>query len=159
MADGGDTSSDADLQKARDRLTAAAHMGFANHPYNCSGSIREALYQLQIYVPPNADANELMAFFTQNWQRVTMERGAELANRGKVVVGGLIEKGGHGHVQLVLPGGLVEQTQHGVKGAYPRSMSGGIGPWAKARSDGNYTVRDAWKPNDWELVTFWTPRP
>ncbi len=160
MADDGDIPSDGDYQKARDRLTAAAHMGFANHTRDCSGSIREALRQLGILLPPNADANGLMVFFAQTWQPVTtMDRAAELANRGKVVVGGRAEPNGHGHVQLVLPGGLVEQSLPGLTKGYPRSMSGSMGSWAGARSNGNHTVRDAWSDKDWDQVTFWTPRP
>ena len=74
------------------------------------------------------------------------------------LLGGL-ERTGHGHVVVVMPGpwhaaggfsGLPEQ------GSYPPSMSGSMSSWQGARSRGERTVRDPWGAADWPQVTFWT---
>jgi hypothetical protein len=146
---------------AAKRLAAVAHIAFDTYSHDCSHSIWFVLKQM---VDPNQSymmADQLMKAIKaprSGWRRVDLREASELANQGVVVLGGL-EKTGHGHVVVVMPGpwhaaggfsGLPEQ------GSYPPSMSGSMSSWPGARSRGERTVRDPWGAADWPNVTFWT---
>jgi hypothetical protein len=91
-------------------------------------------------------------------RQVQLAEASDLANQGVVVVGGL-EKKGHGHVVVVMPGpwkaagGFAGLPR---RGSYHLSMSGSMRSWQGARSRGERTVRDPWGAADWPNVTFWT---
>ena len=115
---------------------------------------------------PYLTANGLMASVAHRdsgWQQVTMQEASNLANKGKVVIAGLADRVGHGHVLIVAPGpmrpdgGLDQQGRPLLRsnGLFPPAVSGSLGYWPGAVSRGEKTVRDAWGRDTWPHVTFW----
>ena len=149
-------------------LAKAGQDGYDAYPRDCSHSIWTMLKLMGSPDEPYRTANELMRYVASQgsgWHRVlTVEDASNLANQGKVVLGGLAVPGGHGHVVMVMPGpwhasggydtgrGAVAQNH----GAAPPSASGASGSWPGARSRGEKTVRDPWPQLQWPSVTFWT---
>jgi hypothetical protein len=146
---------------AAQRLADVARIAYDTYSHDCSHSIWFVLKQIVDPNQPYMVADQLMASVKRpgsGWRQVQLAEASDLANRGVVVLGGL-EKKGHGHVVVVMPGpwhaaggfsGLPEQ------GSYPPSMSGSMSSWQGARSRGERTVRDPWGAGDWPQVTFWT---
>ncbi|WP_217696427.1 hypothetical protein [Acidiphilium rubrum] len=98
------------------------------------------------------------------WSKVRdYAEASALADRGVVVVGGLAEPGGHGHVIVVLPGRWrpsggykVDGRMMPSHGMFPPAMSTSLGPWPGAVSDGDKTVFDPWdNVQVFKHVTFW----
>ena len=149
-------------------LAKAGQDGYDAYPRDCSHSIWTMLKLMGSPDEPYRIANDLMRYVAgqgSGWHRVlTVEDASNLANQGKVVLGGLAVPGGHGHVVMVMPGpwhasggydtgrGSVAQNL----GAAPPSVSGASGPWPGARSLGEKTVRDPWPRLQWPAATFWT---
>lgn len=157
-------------QAAAQTLIAVAHQAYTLYPKNCSGSVHYIITQL---VDPNAPyllANQLMQWLASpanGWRQVTLKEASDLANQGKVVVGGLAQTGGHGHVVIVLlgqwkmSGGYLARGQvMPSSGMYPLAMSTSLGPWPGAVSDGTKTVFDPWGDRrTFQKVSFWTKSP
>lgn len=150
------------------KLTAAGRAGYDANPNDCSHSIWTMLKLMGSPNEPYRTANSLMAYMASagsGWRRViTLEEASQLANAGKVVIGGLAVPGGNGHVVMVMPGpmrpsggfmmpdGKVQRSN----GMFPPSVSGASSTWPGARSRGEKTVRDPWSAADWPKVSFWT---
>lgn len=148
------------------RLTAAGKLGYATFPNDCSHSVWLMMQQMGINEPyrvANAMMNH-MASRGSGWRQVTLAEAAELANTGKVVVGGLAAASGSGHVVMVMPGRMRPAGGFPMRsgkplppsGLYPPSASGAASSWPGAHSAGEKTVRDPWTAPDWRRVTFWT---
>ena len=149
------------VNPATKRLMDVAHTAYDTYSHDCSHSIWFVLKQIVDPNQPYMVADDLMKVVKapgSGWRQVDLQAASDLANKGVVVIGGL-EKQGHGHVVVVMPGawhaaggfsGLPE------RGSYPPSMSGSMSSWLGARSRGERTVRDPWGAADWPNVTFWT---
>lgn len=150
------------------RLLAVAHQAYLRYPRNCSGAVHYVITQL---VDPKATyrlANQLMQWMESpesGWRRVhSLSEASKLADQGKVVVAGLADMHGNGHVIVVLPGpwkhagGFMARGRLlPPSGLYPPAMSTSLGRWPGAMSDDDKTVRDPWSASDWRKVSFWTP--
>lgn len=155
--------------QAAAKLLTAGQAGYDAYPNDCSHSIWSMLHQLGLNEPYRV-ANDVMGHLARKgsgWREVTVAEAGELANAGKVVIGGLAVPGGHGHVVMVMPGALRASGGYRVgigkkaraiarSGAYPPSASGAMGAWPGAKSRGEKTVRDPWSADDFSKVTFWT---
>lgn len=154
MAQGDDT-------QAAAKLAAAGQAGYDAYPRDCSHSVWVMLQQMGVAEPYRV-ANDIMAHLASRnsgWHQVSVEEAGRLANGGKVVIGGLANSGGSGHVLMVMPG--ASRSAGGFagmrrQGSYPLSASGAASSWPGARSRGEKTVRDPWSNTDWPSVTFWT---
>lgn len=152
-------------QTPAERLTAAGQSGYDLYPRDCSHSVWHMMKQLGLNEPYRV-ANAMMAHFAargSGWRQVTLAEAGTLADEGKIVIGGLANASGNGHVQMVMPGSqpsggyrMPNGKMAGSSGMYPRSAGGALGSWPGARSRGERTVRDAWSRTDWPSVTFWT---
>jgi hypothetical protein len=83
-----------------------------------------------------------------------LKKASELAGQGKVVVGGMAEPSGHGHVIIVLPGRwkpadgyMADGRLMPFVGLFPPAMSTALAPpghkpWPAAVSDGDKTAYD-----------------
>lgn len=152
---------DTALTPAAKRLSAVAQTAYDLYSHDCSHSIWFVLKQIVDFKQPYLTADQLIDSIKRprsGWRQVQLTEASDLANKGVVVLGGL-EKTGHGHVLVVMPGpwhaaggfaGLPQQ------GSYPPSMSGSMSSWQGARSRGERTVRDPWSATDWSFVKFWT---
>ncbi len=95
-----------DDAQAASKLAAAGQVGYDAYPRDCSHSVWVMLQQMGINEPYRV-ANDLMAHLASRnsgWRRVTVEEAGDLANKGRVVIGGLSNPGGSGHVVMVMPG-------------------------------------------------------
>jgi hypothetical protein len=153
------------------RLWAFENQAFKTYPKNCSGAVSFLIRNL---VDPNFGtqlANPIAKGLTSGklkWRRVTSNVEMQaLANAGILVVGALYEPQ-NGHVLAVAPG---QMKYHGGYSAYgsflavnsrdgmfPLAMSTSLGSWPGALSNGDKTVRDAFRADQWPNVTFWTPQ-
>ncbi|MHB1303882.1 MAG: hypothetical protein ACYCZB_10470 [Acidiphilium sp.] len=159
---------------AAQQLTQIASEAFRLYPGNCSGAVHYVITKLVDPKTPYRLANQLMQHFAvpnSGWHKVnTLKEASTLADQGKVVVGGLMEPGGHGHVIIVLPGpwkpagGYVADGRMMPHfGLYPPAMSTawsppGKQPWPGAISDGDKTIFDPWFNTNkitFDKVTFW----
>lgn len=156
---------------AAQQLDKVAHAAFLNNPGNCSGAVHDVIKALVDPTIPNMAANPLILYLSSpahGWKHVTMQEASKLADQGKVVVGGLADPHGHGHVIIVLPGrwrpagGYMAQGQRmPFVGLFPPAMSTalappGRNPWPGAVSDGDKTVYDPWfNARIFPLVRFW----
>lgn len=164
--------------QAAQKLTQAANQAFRLYPGNCSGAVHYVITHLINPKSPYRLANQLLQWFAtpnSGWQRViSLRQASALADQGKVVVGGLAEPTGHGHVIIVLPGPWKPAGGYRVHGRvmphfglYPPAMSTawsppGKQPWPGAISDGDKTIFDPWFNTDkimFSKVTFWTKSP
>jgi hypothetical protein len=116
---------------------------------------------------------------TATWDNVSLEDGFALANQGVVVVGGLANSQGHGHVIVIYPGTKIpgggytywypktnkfEFCSHLV--CFPGALSTRYGSavamprdWPGSLSCGDKTVWDPWGRNDlFDQVEFFTPK-
>lgn len=148
------------------RLTAAGKSGYAAYPNDCSHSVWFMMRQMGVDEPYRV-ANAMMSHMAERgsgWRKVTLAEASELANAGKVVIGGLASASGSGHVVMVMPGPMRPSggfrmrsgTMLPPSGLYPPSASGAASSWPGAHSAGEKTVRDPWTGADWPRVTFWT---
>jgi hypothetical protein len=146
-----------------EHLTEAAKAAYDSYSRDCSHAVWAVLKDVVNPDEPYRTANEPMAHVARpgsGWRQVTsLQEASDLANAGKVVVGGLAVPRGNGHVLIVMPGPM--QPAGGFGGIhrteilYPPSMSGSLSGWQGAMSRGQRTVRDAWSNDDWKGVTFW----
>ena len=140
---------------------------------DCSHSVWRVLKALVNTNEPYRVANVLIQHLdskSDGWTEVTLESGWELANDGKVVVGGLAQEP-NGHVIVIYPGKkqstggysyeykgkTVKMRDHGH---FPRCMSQSASSFPGTRSRGDKTVWDPWA-NDarFALVRYWTHDP
>ena len=142
---------------------------------SCSHAVWYVVQKLINPKEPLRVANEWIDYMStsKQWREVTLEEGWQLANQGKVVVGGKKESG-HGHVILIYPGdkiggggykynwtnkvtGKTVELTMGTHGMMPRALSRSMGPWPGAVSDGDKSVYDPWPREDaFAQVKFWT---
>lgn len=157
---------------ARDLLITATQ-AYKLYPGNCSGAVNWVLINMVDPQMPYLVANQLMNYFAQpanGWKQVSLAEASALANQGTVVIGGLAEPGGHGHVITVLPGpwksagGYMSNGSMMPKvGSFPPSMSTSLGSWPGAVSNGDKTVYDPWfsglpQNSAFRNVTLWTKK-
>ncbi len=147
-----------------------AYKQFAN---SCSHAVRSIIRQLVDPDFPEIDANAMVEYFvtSSDWREVEVDEGWRLTERGCVVVGGLKNPKGHGHVIVMYPGekkptggylydwkdpktGKTMKLMMDAKGFYPSALSTSMGPWPGAMSRGDKTVWDPW-PSAWDDVRFW----
>jgi hypothetical protein len=116
--------------------------------------------------PPRLLANDLISFISNpvhGWREVhPTQEAQDLANQGVVVVGGVTEPAGQGHVLVVMPGDMqrsggffdgVNEIPPG--GLFPLALSTSSTGYVGAMSKGDKTVRDAFTRVDWKRVKFW----
>lgn len=153
------------------RLGKVAHAAFMNNPGNCSGAVHDVIKAMVDPHMPYMLANPLILYLSNSahgWKQVTMQEASKLADQGKVVVGGLAEQHGHGHVIIVMPGRwkpaggyMADGRQMPFVGLFPPAMSTALAPpgrkpWPGAVSDGDKTVYDPWfNARTFPLVRFW----
>ncbi|MCW8306066.1 hypothetical protein AruPA_03365 [Acidiphilium sp. PA] len=148
-------------------LCEVAQQAYLHNPGNCSGAVHDVIRKLVNPAAPYRLANALMGYLANpanGWSKVRdYAEASALADRGVVVVGGLAEPGGHGHVIVVLPGRWRPSGGYKVDGRlmpshgmFPPAMSTSLGPWPGAVSDGDKTVFDPWdNVQVFKHVTFW----
>lgn len=151
------------------RLAGACHEAFRLYPNSCSHAVFHVIKQ---YKPtqPFMTANQLVHDLARNpeWREVSVQELASYANQGELIVGGLEEQRGHGHVVAVFPGheapaaGYDYTNRAGEsvllrrRGSYARVMSTSMGHWPGAKSNGEKTVWDPWGNDDqFKKVRFW----
>ena len=160
-------------EDAVSKLKAAADAAYDKNPDSCSNAVWDVLRAVFDPKTPYRTANVLVDYMTDNWEEVSLDKAAELANQGVVVVGGKKETT-NGHVIVVYPGptqnsgGYLLPAKEGQKprvqgshGKFPPAMSTSLGkrwPGAMSRA-GDKTVWDPWGNDaNFALVKFWTPR-
>jgi hypothetical protein len=151
-------------------LKAAADAAYDKNPDSCSNAVWDVLRAIDDPKTPYRTANTLIDYMVANWTEVSVDKAAELANAGVVVVGGKKEKT-NGHVVIVYPG--VAQASGGYAvtirgkqmlqrshGKFPPVMSTSINknwPGTMSRA-GEKTVWDPWGDDTrFAEVKFWTP--
>ncbi len=158
------------------KLKDACDRAYRANMTSCSNAVWDVIKELLNSAEPFRNANALIDYLDANWKSVTLDAGFDLANKGKVVVGGLKVVGGHGHVILIYPGPKkpcggynywYKKAQKYIllppKGLYPRAMSTSIGArssldWPGTLSCGDKTVWDPWGDDrKFQDVRFWTP--
>lgn len=151
------------------KLKAACDAAYVKNPKSCSNSVWDVIRAMVDPNQPYMQANALVDWMEKNWKEVDLDAGAELAQKGVVVVGGL-KSTGNGHVIVIYPG--PKQASGGYPypykgktltlsshGKYPPAMSTSLGAWPGAMSDGDKTVWDAFgKDEAFAKVKFWTPK-
>jgi hypothetical protein len=87
-------------------LKAACDEAFAKHNISCSHAVWYVLTKLIDTNFKWLDANHLIDFLvaSPDWKEVTVDNGSALALKGTIVIGGLKDAGGHGHVIVIYPG-------------------------------------------------------
>ncbi len=91
---------------AAQRLADVAHTAYDTYSHDCSHSVWFVLKQIVDPNQPYMMADQITASVKRpgsGWRQVQLAGASDLANRGVVVLGGL-EKKGHGHVVVVMPG-------------------------------------------------------
>ena len=170
------TPIDSAVNDAVAKLKKACDEAYTKYTSSCSHSVWYIRTQI---VDPNAQykqANQLIDELTAaaDWKAVSIEDGWALAQKGKVVIGGLQQKGDHGHVIVIYPGdkkasggnayphkdkitGKMKNDILRTHGIFPRALSTSIGSWPGAKSKGDKTVWDPWANDDvFDDVTFWS---
>src|ERR1700745_100528 len=71
---------------------------------SCSNAVWDVIKGLVSPNEPFRQANQLIGYLSVNWKSVSLDEGFRLANTGAVVVGGLADPKGHGHVIVIYPG-------------------------------------------------------
>jgi hypothetical protein len=142
-------------QTPAQRLLAAGQAAYDEFPNDCSGAVKELLRLTHTPGKPLKDANDFMAMVAKTdsgWRQVTMEEASRLADEGKVVIGGLANPKGHGHLDTVMPGAWHPAGGFTVGNTrmpptpeqYPPAMSGSSNTsWPGTHSRGEKTVYDA----------------
>jgi hypothetical protein len=164
------------VDKAVEALKAACDEAYAKYGNSCSHAVWHVLAKIIDKDFVWRDANHLIEFLSTSstWKEVDSGEGWQLAQKGVVVVGGLAQTGGHGHVMVIYPGeqidsggylytykdkktGLEKKEKLRSHGVYPRALSTSIGSWPGAMSKGDKTIWDPWASDDiFEGVGFWT---
>lgn len=161
-----------DLTSEAKKLQESCNSAYDSHQTSCSHSVWAVIKDLVNEKEPYREANDLVDYLDSHWTEINLDVGFDLANKGKVVVGGTKEIGGHGHVVVIYPGdkkgngGYLYYYAKAKKnimlrttGFYPRVMSTSMGSWPGARSRGDKTVWDPWGSDDaFKAVCFWTPK-
>jgi len=159
-------------EDAVSKLKAAADAAYDKNPDSCSNAVWDVLRAVVDTKTPYRTANVLVDYMAANWQEVSVDKAAELASQGVVVVGGKKETT-NGHVIVVYPdlaqnsGGYPVPAKDGKTraqrshGKFPPAMSTSINkrwPGAMSRA-GEKTVWDPWGDDaQFALVKFWTPK-
>lgn len=151
-----------------EKLKQACDRAYVTYGSSCSHAV---WYVISQYDPSQRwmDANQLVGYLATSakWKPVELRELSKLASQGTLIVGGLKQNSGHGHVIVVYPGpekpsGGFQFRRAGERmvtqsssGSYARAMSTSSGSWPGARSFGDKTVRDAWGHEGFPLVKFW----
>ncbi|HQT83581.1 MULTISPECIES: hypothetical protein [Acidiphilium] len=154
------------------QLKKVANAAFLANPSNCSGAVHDVIKKLVDAQFAYRQANQLILYLANpahGWKQVGLKKASELADQGKVVVGGMAEPSGHGHVIIVLPGRwkpaggyMADGRLMPFVGLFPPAMSTALAPpghkpWPGAVSDSDKTVYDPWfNARKFPLVRFWT---
>lgn len=134
-----------DNSSAKDSLKSVADTAFKNNSDNCSGSVAEVADKgFGISGLNGKNANDQVAFMDSNWDSIDAQTAQNLANEGKLVVAGLKNPSGDGHVAVVVPGAVAQKPDGNF---YPHVEGGGSDA---GKSDGKKTAGDTWpsKPDD-----------
>jgi hypothetical protein len=140
------------------KLKNAADEAYKMHPTSCSHA---GWYVIKQYLPDQGHmpANALMPHLrgSPRWKPVAVSEIDKYANQGVLVVGGLENKSGNGHVVVVYPGtpkmsggykAVINGEEQIVRprGPFARCMSTSISRhWPGAMSNGDKTVWDPWE--------------
>jgi hypothetical protein len=160
------------MTEAALRLKKACDAAFAKYPSSCSHAVWHVLQEVHDPATVYRVANDMVQVMTGSWTAVTLAKGYDLANKGKVVVGGTKSDKGSGHVVIIYPGDQIHNggykfyssklLKHMVlpaTGIFPRVLSTSSGSWPGAKSCGDKTVWDPWGKNEaFKAVKFWTPK-
>jgi hypothetical protein len=133
-----DAYGDDDAQAAKD-LKSTADDAFKSYADNCSGSVAEVASKgFDISDLNGKQANDQVGFMDSNWDFVDGRTAQDLANKGELVVAGLKNPNGDGHVAVVVPG----QGSSKPDGKFYPNVEGGGG--TNGKSDGSKTAGDVW---------------
>jgi len=166
---------DVAIEAAVARLKKTCQEAYAKYMHSCSHSVWHIRTQLVEPYAQYREANQLIdeLIAATDWKEVALEDGWALAQKGKVVIGGL-KKTGHGHVIAIYPGekkasggyayshkdkttGKIKSEVLRSHGIFPRALSTALGPWPGAKSIGDKTVWDPWANDDiFGDVKFWS---
>jgi hypothetical protein len=158
-------------------LKSACDRAYVANKASCSNAVWDVIKDLVNPEEPFRNANAMVDYMSISWKGVSLDDGFDLANAGTVVVGGLKNPKGHGHVIVIYPGPKkpaggysywYKKSQKYIllppKGLYPRAMSTSIAAtsslaWPGTLSCGDKTVWDPWGDDDtFDDVKFWTPK-
>jgi len=151
------------------KLKEAADEAYKLYPNSCSHS---AWYVIKQYIPDQAysPANVLLPHLAHNsrWKRVVVNELEKYVNEGVLIVGGLADPKGNGHVVVVYPGKAKMSGGYGAsidgetqqarpRGPFARVMSTSISRnWPGTMSNGDKTVWDPWgSDKKFSKVTFY----
>jgi hypothetical protein len=160
---------------ARSLLKVACDNAYDKNPTSCSHAVWDVIRSRVNQQEPHRQANALIKYLADNWEKVALDDGYTLALKGTVVVGGLVGEP-NGHVIAVYPSDKTESGGYAYEyydkkkkatitltmrthGKYPTCMSTSIGSWPGAISKGDKTVWDPWANDEtFAKVKFWTPK-
>lgn len=140
---------DPKAQQLKDTSVAAAR----NNRYACNQSTAAVADAYGHNELDGKDANGQVAYMNDNWKTVSAQEAQERANRGELVVAGLANDGGHGHVAVVTPGsGAVAPDEN----FYPQ-VTGGAMNQQYGYSEGEKTAGQVWSRSDRGNVQYYVP--
>jgi hypothetical protein len=127
---------------------------------NCSGFVKAVASKVNIFLPPTADADYLIAeIFRKKWYKLRSgKEAAQQASTGVFVVAGLLsdehadDTTVHGHVVVVVDGPLAFEK-------YPTCWGGSIAETGRGGRCQGLTLNYAWNCDDRDNVTYHVWRP
>lgn len=146
-------------ENAAKDLKDAADAAYKSNEDNCSGSVAGVASRLGYDDLNGKKAIDQVKHMEGNWETVDAKTAQDLANKGQLVVAGLINPDGDSHVTTVVPGdGKVAPDGK----FYPNVEGGGS---QNGRSDGTKTAGDVWPANpkkypkyNRSLVKYYIPK-
>jgi hypothetical protein len=146
-----------ELADYRAKFDQATTIAYQRYSHDCSHYLHEHLVQMSHPEIPYMTANRFVDYARSTgsgWQEVTAEDAVRLSAEGHIVVAGLADHGGHGHVAVVGPQWIARSTRDGMLKS-PQLYGGAMGNYDGARSTGQNSVVDAWRRQDRDKVTYW----
>ena len=144
----------ADFRKRFGESTAAAYQQYS---WDCSHYLQAFLKNMGFVDTPYRTTNEFMGFVQRidsGWKQVTAEEAVRRSAEGHVVVAGLAQAGGSGHIAVVGPQ-MIPASLVGDHPMSPQMFSGASSNWAGARSQGEHSVADEWDSRSARNVEYW----
>jgi hypothetical protein len=158
VADAEDPAVSPALALFREHFATATAAAWQQFSRDCSHYLQTFLIGMGFADTPYLTANEFMEFVQKSnsgWKPVSAEEAVRLSAKGNIVVAGLAEPGGHGHVAVVGP----RMLERGPgRSASPQVFSGASSSWPGTRSQGEYSVADGWSRQDMVNVTYWVKK-
>jgi hypothetical protein len=144
----------ADYRKRFDAATAAAYQQYS---HDCSHYLQTFLQSMGVADTRYRTANEFMNEVQQKdsgWTSVTEQEAVEQSAAGHIVVAGLAQSSGSGHVAVVGPR-MIPATLARRHPMSPQVFSGATSSWPGTRSQGEHSVADGWPNLDLPKITYW----